>query len=143
PGTGQPTVTLTYGYDQVGDETSVTDSLSSQGITSLAYDADQQVTSITQYFGGTAGPQVVFGHDNSSRLTSTSRQIGSSATTETNTTITYDAANRVVSITDGQLTGGIFGWTFTPLATQVYSYDNASRVTSETDAEGTASFTYD
>ena len=27
PGSGQPTVTLTYSYDQLGDETSVTDSL--------------------------------------------------------------------------------------------------------------------
>jgi RHS repeat-associated protein len=36
-----------------------------------------------------------------------------------------------------------FGWSTTPLATQVYSYDSASRLTSETDKEGTASFTYD
>jgi RHS repeat-associated protein len=146
PGTGQPTVTLTYGYDQIGDETSVTDSLSSQGITSLAYDADQRVTSITQYFGGTAGPQVTFGYDNGSRLTSISRQIGSSTTaTEVNTTIVYDAANRVGTMTQSKWVYNFFppGWSVTPLATQVYSYDNASRLTSETDAEGTASFTYD
>ena len=31
PGSGQPSVTLTYGYDQLGDETSVTDSMSSRG----------------------------------------------------------------------------------------------------------------
>ena len=37
PGTGQPTVTLTYSYDQLNDETSVTDSLSSQGLTSYTY----------------------------------------------------------------------------------------------------------
>jgi YD repeat-containing protein len=37
PGTGQPTVTLTYSYDQLGEETSVTDSLSSQGITTYSY----------------------------------------------------------------------------------------------------------
>ena len=37
-------MTLTYSYDQLGDETSVTDSLSSQGITTYTYDADQQLT---------------------------------------------------------------------------------------------------
>ena len=144
PGTGQPTVTLSYGYDQLGDETSVKDSLSSQGITSLAYDAGQRVTSITQSFGGTSGPQVLDSYDNGSRLTSISRQIGSSNTaTHVNTTITYDAANRVVTMTDGVSVFQGFGWNTTPLATQVYNYDNASRVTAETDAEGTASFTYD
>ena len=42
PGTGQPTVTLTYTYDQLGDETSVTDSLSSQGITTYTFNDAQQ-----------------------------------------------------------------------------------------------------
>jgi hypothetical protein len=32
PGTHQPSVTLTYSYDELGDEISVSDSLSSQGI---------------------------------------------------------------------------------------------------------------
>ncbi len=144
PGTGQPTVTLTYGYDQLGDETSVTDSLSSQGITSLAYDADQRVTGITQSFGGTAGPQVLFGYDPGSRLTTITRQIGSSNyATEVNTAITYDAANREVTTLNSVSVFQGFGWSTTPLATQVYSYDSANRLTSETDKEGTASFTYD
>ena len=47
PGTHQPTVTLTYSYDQLGDETSVTDSLTGsgeagQGITTYAYNDAQQ-----------------------------------------------------------------------------------------------------
>ena len=42
PGSGQPTVTLTYSYDQLGDETSVTDSLSSQGITTYTFNDAQQ-----------------------------------------------------------------------------------------------------
>ncbi len=147
PGTGQPTVTLTYSYDQLGDETSVTDSLSNQGVISYAENADQQITSITQSFGGSIGPQVTFGYDYASRLTSTSRQIGTgTTTTEVNTAVGYDAANRVVTMADGVATYEEFGgggWSTTPLATQVYSYDDASRVTAETDAEGTASFTYD
>ena len=62
---------------------------------------DQRVTSITQSFGGTAGPQLTYGYDNGSRLTSISRQIGSGTPTQVNTTIVYDAANRVRTITDG------------------------------------------
>ncbi len=79
PGSGQPTVTLTYSYDQLGDVLSVSDSLSNQGVISYAYNANQQVTSITQSFGGTVGPQVTFGYDYASRLTSTSRQMGRAA----------------------------------------------------------------
>jgi YD repeat-containing protein len=88
PGTGQPAVTLTYGYDQVGDETSVTDSLSSQGLTTYSFDADRRMTLITTNYGGTAFPQISFGYDPGNRLTSISRQIGSSTTaTEVNTSI--------------------------------------------------------
>ena len=56
PGTGQPAVTLTYGYDQLGDETSVTDSLSSQGITTYTYDGAQNMTAISTSYGGTDRP---------------------------------------------------------------------------------------
>ena len=58
----------------------------SQGITTYAFDAAQQMTDITTSYGGTAGPQVAFNYDNASRLTSISRQIGSGGTaTEVNT----------------------------------------------------------
>jgi RHS repeat-associated protein len=142
PGTGQPTVTLTYSYDQLGEETSVTDSLSSQGITTYSYDNAQRMNKITTNYGG--APQVSLSYDPANRLTSTSRQIGSSSTAaQVNTTIVYDAANRMVTVTHGYSTFGIPSWTTTPLATQVYSYDSANRLSSETDAEGTASFSYD
>jgi RHS repeat-associated protein len=146
PGTGQPTVTLTYSHNQLGDETSVTDSLSSQGVTSYTYDEDQRLTLVTTTYGGTAGPQISFGYDNGSRLTSVSRQIGSSSTaTQVNTTIAYDAANRVVTMTDGAATYNSFppGWSTTPLATYVYSYDNANRVTTQVNSDGTYTYTYD
>ena len=124
-------MTLTYGYDQLGDETSVTDSLSSQGITTYTFDDAQEMTTITTSYGGTAGPQVAFTYDNGGRLTSTLAQIGSEYTaTEVNTTITYDAANRVVTMTDG-VVDIQRDWLdqHTPLATYTYSYDNANRVT--------------
>ena len=137
---------LSYTYDQLGDETSVTDNFSSQGITTYAYDAGQRLTTITTSYGGTAGPQVTYEYDSANRLTGISRQVGSgSLATQVNSTIGYDNANRVVTMTDSASIYNSFppGWSTTPLATFVYSYDKANRVTSETDAEGTASFTYD
>ncbi len=131
PGTGQPTVTLTYGYDQAGDETSVTDSLSSQGITTYGYDAAQRLTTIAASYGGTAGPQVVFNYDPANRLTSilrTNAANGPSGTTVA-TTLVYDNANRLTTITDEAYT--TFGTvTYNGLATYVYNYDNANRATS-------------
>ena len=70
PGSGQPTVTLTYSYDQLGDETSVTDSLSSQGITTYTFNAAQQMTDdhdVLRRHGGPAGRR--YDYDNAGRLT--------------------------------------------------------------------------
>jgi RHS repeat-associated protein len=146
PGSGQPTVTLTYSYNQLGEETSVTDSLSSQGITTYTYSAAQQLTEITTSYGGTSGPQVSYTYDNASRLTSVWRQVGTGTNaSHVNTTVVYDNANRIVTITDGasNYIPLDFGWVNTPLATYVYSYDDADRVTSETDAEGIYTYAYD
>ena len=57
-GTGQPSVLLSYTYDPSGSETSVTDNLSSPGITTYTYDGDERVTAVASMYGGTAGPQV-------------------------------------------------------------------------------------
>ena len=103
----------------------------SQGITSYSYDDAQRMTTITTSYGGTAGPQIVFNYDKGSRLTSTSRQIGSVSTaTEVNTTIVYDNANRVTTITDGVSTYNSFppGSSASPIATYVYSYDCADLI---------------
>ena len=104
------------------------------------------MTTITTSYGGTAGPQIVFNYDKGSRLTSTSRQIGSSSTaTEVNTTIVYDNANRVTTITDGVSTYN----SFPPAGARrrsrptSYSYDNANRVTTQVNADGTYTYTYD
>jgi RHS repeat-associated protein len=143
PGTGQPGVTLTYGYDQLGDETSVTDGLSSQGLTCYTYDGAQNMTLVSATYGGTAGPEAAFSYDPANRLTSIYREVGPLSSTVISTTITYDSTNRVVTILQGTDVLGFYGWQDYPGATYVYSYDNANRVTSEQDAEGTATFTYD
>jgi hypothetical protein len=92
PGSGQPTVTLSYSYDQLGDETSVTDSLSSQGITTYTFNADPRMTGITTSYGGSSGPAVSFTYDNGGRLTNILRNTSSGD--QVNTTITYEENNR-------------------------------------------------
>jgi len=145
PGAGQPSVTLTSGYNAQNMRTTLSDNLTSSGITTFTYDAAERLTEVASTYGGTAGPQVVYTHDQANRLTSESRTIASSDAS-VNTTYSYDAANRQTTITDWlsvTTSGSGGGTTITPLATYVYSYDEASRVTSEKDAEGTTSFTYD
>ncbi|MGC8642678.1 MAG: RHS repeat-associated core domain-containing protein [Isosphaeraceae bacterium] len=140
---GLPSVTLTSGYDQNHDRTTLADNLSSAGLTTFSYDPAFRLTTIAASYGGTAGPQVDFGYDPGNRLTSISRTIGGSGT-EVNTTIAYDAANRLTTITDQAYTpGGSGGGTTTPLATYAYGYDNANRVTTEVNAEGTVTYSYD
>lgn len=142
---GQPNVTLTAGYDAYGNRTSLTDNLASVGRTTFAYDSSNRLTTITQSSGGTAGPQVVFGYDSGGRLTTENRTIGGSGTA-VNSTIAYDAANRITTIQHAKVVANFFPpgtFTVTPLATFVYGYDNANRLTSETNAEGSVTFTYD
>jgi len=128
----------------VGDNLSVTDSLSNQGAISYTYNADQQVTGTAQSFGGTTGPQVAFSYDGGGRMTSVSRT-DSNSPYYVNTTIVYDAANRVATMTDGADYFQQFGqqWVNNPIGTYTYSYDNANRVTGATNAEGAYTYTYD
>jgi YD repeat-containing protein len=144
PGTGQPSVLLSYTYDPAGSETTITDNLTSAGITSVTYDADERVSEVATSYGGTAGPQVAYGYDSGGRLTSADRTIGGSGDS-VNTTYGYDAANRQTTITDALYVPpvGSGGGTTTPIATYVYGYDSANRVTTMVDAEGTYTYTYD
>jgi RHS repeat-associated protein len=122
---------------------SVTDNLSSQGITTYTYDLDERVTEVASSYGGTAGPQVAVSYDADSLIAAESRTIGGSGTS-VNTSYGYDSAERETTITDWQHTPeGSGGGVTTNLATYVYSYDKADLVTSEVDAEGTYTYTYD
>jgi RHS repeat-associated protein len=136
PGTGQPSVTLTSGYNAQHSLTSVTDNISGNvGRTTYVYDAGQRLATITSSYNGTAGPQIITSYAPNNQISTQSRTIGGSGTA-VNTTYQYDAGDRQTTITD-YVSGG------SALATYVYTYDQANRVTSEKDAEGTASFTYD
>ncbi len=136
PGTGQPSVTLTSGYDALHSLTSVTDNISGNvGVATYVYDASERLTTITTSHGGTAGPEIVTSYTANDQISAQSRTIGGSGTS-VNTSYSYDASDRQTTITD-YVSGG------SALATYVYSYDNANRVTTMVDAEGTYTYTYD
>ncbi len=124
PGTGQPSVTLTSGYDSLHNLTSLSDNISGNlGLTTFVYDASERLTTITTSYGGTAGPEIVTSYAPNDQISAQSRTIGGSGT-EVNTTYQYDAADRQTTITD-YVSGG------SALATYLYSYDNANRVTTD------------
>ncbi len=141
-GTGQPSVTLTSGYNAQHSLTSVTDNLSSVGIVTYSYDGGQRLTTITTSFGGVAGPQILTSYAANNQISSQSRTIAGSGT-QVNSAYSYDSAERQTTITQQKFVPSMSGGTTTPLTTIVYTYDAANRVTSEKDAEGTASFSYD
>jgi len=145
PGTGQPSVTLTAGYDASHDRTSLTDDLASIGRTTFTYDPAMRPSTVAASYGGVSGPSVAYTYDSGGRTTSVSRTVPGSGVW-VGTSNFYDAADRLVTITHAKYTGdssGGSGGTTTPLATYVYSYDDADRTKSEKNAEGTVTYTYD
>ena len=131
---GQPDVTLTYGYNAADHRTSRVDNLSSAGRTTYVYDSVQRLTTISQSFGGSAGPQVGLAYDAANRLTGVDRTAGSGG--DIHTAYVYDSAGNV-----GTITHSIAGRS--SLATFAYAYDAANRLTHETNAEGSVTYTYD
>ncbi len=136
PGTGQPSVTLTAGYDSLHSMTSLSDNITGNlGLMTFVYDASERLTTITTSYGGTAGPEIITSYAPNNQISAQSRTIGGSGT-EVNTTYQYDAADRQTTITD-YVSGG------SALATYVYSYDNGNRLTTMVDSDGTYTYTYD
>ena len=118
----QPTVTLSYAYDAVGNQLSIT---GPEGRTAYGYDSLNRITSVTD---PSAAP-FTFGYDLLSRLTSLSRPDG------VNDALTYDSAGRLLS---RQASLGS-----NQLARAAYAYDGASRRTGLSDSTGSSSFNYD
>ena len=122
--TGLPLVTLTYGYDGDGNETSVTDSQG--GLLTLTYDVRDELTN--EQFSGTglSAEAVTYAYDNAGRLTGLTRYSNLAETTEVAATAySYDHADRMTGIVDSNSTG-------TTLITYGYTYDAADRVSQET-----------
>ncbi len=110
PGTGQPTVTLSYGYDPSGDVTSIEDSLSGsggagQGITTYQYDSPLRLTTVTQSLGGTTYGEITMTYDSGGRTTKVYRSVDGSGT-DVITDDSYDAANDLTGISNIKATEG-------------------------------------
>ncbi len=118
-----PTVTMTYGYDPAGNQTSMSDSLG--GVVSYTYDARNELTNQTFSGTGITPEAVAYTYDNAGNMTGLARYSNLAETTVVATTsYTYDPANQLTGITDKN-SGG------TTLVSYGYTYDAAGRVTQE------------
>jgi RHS repeat-associated protein len=143
PGTGQPTVTLTYGYNSSGDVTTIKDSLSGsgaagQGVATYVYDNALRLGTIAQSLGGTAYGEVTMSYDPGGRLLAKTMTIGGTGTW-VSSTYTYDAANNVTEILDAkehisQVSGDTFDL-------DIYDPDAAGRTASVTYSDGNSTNT--
>ncbi len=114
---------IRYSYDDASRLTSITDRLNR--VRSFGYDEANRKTSETWYTGPTINQVQSFGYDDVGNLTSTTDPDG-------NYTLTYDAANRVVT------ESGPYG------ITRTFSYDEAGNRYLVTDNKGgTEVSTYD
>ena len=127
--------TLAYGYDNVGRLTSAADP---DTTLTFAYDAADRLTTLTRSLGGVAGPRVLLGYDPGDRLTSIHRTINGVGT-DVATTLAYDAADRLTTLTHGKVVSGVT----TSLASYTYAYDAADRLATETLNGATVTYTYD
>ena len=110
PGTGQPTVTLTYGYDPSGDVTGIKDSLSGSGaagqaITTYQYDPALRLTTVTQSLGGTTYGEITITYDSGGRMTKEYESEDATGTIVI-TGDSYDAANDITGISSTTGTEG-------------------------------------
>src|SRR5439155_15890398 len=127
-------LSLTFGYDAVGNRTRVEDSKS--GVTTSTYDGDNQLTS--RQLGGTGLTPLRFDIAYTARnqvgtLTRYSDLAGTTKVGESD--YTYDNAARLTNVQIKDGTGTLLG-------NYTYTYDLASRATSETIDGTTTSFGY-
>ena len=115
-GTGQPNMTLTSGYNSANDRTSLADNYSAQR-TTFTYDLPHRL----QVIKPNGNVTITFTYDNVDNVKTIVRKEQGTPNKTIITTMLYDAANKLTTITDGFST--------TMLATFVYGYDSGGRVT--------------
>jgi RHS repeat-associated protein len=129
-----PHVSVTYGYDNFDNVTSV--SATSLKDQYFGFDADNRLTSAEIY-----RPQpprqpvnalVTLVYDSASRLTTVQRSLNGAG--NVNTTYAYDNADRLTAITHKS---------GTTLMTLTYGYDNANQLTSYAGPDGSITYGYD
>jgi RHS repeat-associated protein len=130
---GAPTTIMTYGYDNVGNVTSMTDSINGNiGVNNARqYDALNRLTVNSQ-----GNKRVDYGYNALGQVTNKKRfsdTTGTNLVAETNHT--YDQIDRLTGITHSK--GA------TNIATYTQTYDANSRITGITNKDGTAAYNYD
>jgi RHS repeat-associated protein len=130
---GLPHVVLTYGYDAKGDLTSVSDNLGTA--VAYSYTVRDQLAGASLSVNGVLGPNASFGYDDAGRLTSETRQDGTTGPT-VGTAFGYDDVNRLTSIAHTSSAAG-------SLSSFAYGYDAADRLTSYSGPDGTLAYAYD
>jgi RHS repeat-associated protein len=125
-------LTLTYGYDDIGNVTSVSDSAGAT--TSFVFDGGRVVRKT--YQDGTNELRVDFAYDDNGNLQTETRFSDLAGTQLVGTTeYSYDG-NRLMEIVYKDSTGAVIG-DFS------YTYDDAERLASETDNGTTTNYGYD
>ena len=128
-------LTLTFGYDADGNQTSVTDWLG--GVVTSTYDGDRLVE---RTFSGTGVTplRIDLSYNSAGLLASLTRFSNLTGTTQIgSTTYSYDAADQLIDLVDEDGSG-------TNIAEYTYAYDEAGQVTSETIDGGTPTdYSYD
>jgi RHS repeat-associated protein len=128
-----PTTILSYGYDNVGNVLSMTESINGNlGVTtSHQFDALNRMTQNTQ-----GNKRVDYAYNALSQVTSKKRYSDSTGTNlVAETSHTFDNLNRLTDITHSK---GV-----NVLANYSQAYDAKSRITGVTGTDGSSSFTYD
>ena len=117
-----PQVTMTYGYDNVGNRTSLADTKG--GVVSYAYDVRDELATITQSGTAAAPERVDMAYDAARRMTAMTRYSDTAGTgVVAQTANVYDSANRLTTQVN-QTSGGA------TISTYAYTLDAASRLTS-------------
>jgi RHS repeat-associated protein len=124
---------MTYGYNNVGNVLSVTDSINStvDAVNTQQYDALNRLTVNTQ-----GNKRVDYAYNAISQVTNKKRYsdaTGTNLVAETNHT--YDSVNRLTNITHSKGANTIASYT--------QSYDADSKITSITSSDGSSTYTYD
>ncbi|MEZ2228306.1 MAG: RHS repeat domain-containing protein [Microcoleus sp.] len=132
-----PNVLLNYAYDGVGNVRAVADNINGGGVNLYAYDPLNRMTAISQSGNGVKDDKLVsFGYNQVGQLASINRYAdvtGKSLVMGTN--YTYDALNRLTSMTNGNAT----------VAPNSYSlsYDDGSRINQISNQDGATNYSYD
>ncbi len=125
-------VTLTYGYDDLGNVTSIQDSQG--GLTTMTFDGDQLAS--TSYQDGSTQLLVKFTYDQDGNVATETRYSDVAGTQLQGTTQNGYDGNQLTSIVQKDGSGNV-------LASYGYTYDAANRLTSETDNGSLTTYSYD